>query len=125
MTTTPSNSLHMHVPTPGDHYSPATGSAVMTIIHELARNHLPSGETRIIVGHNTRHDYPTGTCVEVTYPSPLPPRHKLADALAGKIGLSRPFVGRLYRPACGAVPDGFDGPLFVHNAPGALPHFRR
>ena len=33
----------IHVPTPGDHYSPATGSAIMTIVYEMARHHAAAG----------------------------------------------------------------------------------
>ena len=57
------------VPTPGDHYSLATGSATMSVVHELVRKQLAAGgEARIIVGHNTLHDIPDGKCVEVNYP---------------------------------------------------------
>jgi hypothetical protein len=29
----------IHIPTPGDHYSPGTGSSVITVIYELTRQH--------------------------------------------------------------------------------------
>ncbi len=116
----------LHVPTPGDHYSPATGSAVMTIIHALSRRHAAAGgASRIVVGAGTRHDYPVGVCVEVAF-GPLPTRRqKLLDAAAGRIGLGRPFADRLYAPALGAIEPDFDGVVFLMNAPGAVGPFRQ
>lgn len=113
---------HIHIPTPGDHYSPATGSAIMTVIHELARRHAEhGGRTRVVVGRGTRHDYTVGDCIEVAFP-PLPlRRHKALDALAGRLGCPRPFATALYRPALDAVEPGFEGPVLLHNAPGPLP----
>ena len=53
--------LHIHIPTPGDHYSPATGSALMTIIHHVAVCYAAQGgETMLIVNRGTRHDYQPG-----------------------------------------------------------------
>src|SRR5919204_6515087 len=55
--------LYIHIPTPGDHYSAATGSATMTVIYEISREHArDGGQTRVIVGRGTRHDYPVGVC---------------------------------------------------------------
>lgn len=39
----------MHVPTPGDHYSPSTGSAIMTIVYELNRRHVKRSEEAVVV----------------------------------------------------------------------------
>gem|GEM_PF-5885783 len=36
----------MHIPMPGDHYSPVTGSSVITVIHKLTRQHLAAGGWR-------------------------------------------------------------------------------
>ena len=58
----------IHLPTPGDHYSPATGSAIMTIIHEMARHHAArGGDTTVIVGDGTRHDYTEGRSAVVKF----------------------------------------------------------
>lgn len=116
--------LHVHVPTPGDHYSPSTGSALMTIIYELARKHAGhGGHTRVIVGRGTRHDYPIGECVEVGF-RPLPGRReKAVDAALGRLGASRHIAARLYRPAVSAIESSFRGPVFLHNNPAPLPLF--
>ena len=109
-------SPHIHIPTPGDHYSPATGSAVITIIHELATQHqLRGGQTRIVAGRGTRHDHDVGKCLETAFPPPLSRQKKLADAAAGKVGLRRPFVGSLYKPARDLIPDDFTGPVNLGN----------
>lgn len=117
---------HVHLPTPGDHYSPATGSATVTVIHELARRHAARGEpTQVIVGRGTRHDYPVGEGVEVSFP-PLPTRsRKGIDVALGRLGLSRPFASRLYRPALDAVDPDFEGVAFLHNSPPAVELFAR
>ena len=50
--------MFIHIPISGDHYSPATGSAVMTAIHQFALRHAEhGGVTRLIVNQETRHDY--------------------------------------------------------------------
>lgn len=118
--------VHVHVPTPGDHYSPATGSALMTIIYELARQHAKhGGETRLVVGRGTRHDYPLGTVTEVDFPPLASRNRKLADLALGRIGLPRRFGPALYEPAREAIDPGFAGPIFVHNNPAGLPMLRR
>lgn len=58
----------LHVPTPGEHYSPATGSRPMSIIYELAREHeRRGGATSVVVAIGTRHDYPVGHVVGVPF----------------------------------------------------------
>lgn len=98
----------------------------MTIIYELARKHADrGGHTQVIVGRGTRHDYPVGECVEVGFP-PLPARSKKGiEAGLARLGLPRPYSSALYRPALAAVDPGFDGPIFLHNSPAAVPLFRR
>ena len=116
----------LHVPTPGDHYSAATGSAPMTIIYELSREHARrGGETSVIVGRGTRHDYPIGDVVEVPFGTLPDTRRKAVDAALGRLGLPRPFVAATYRAALDAVGPGFAGPLVVHNSPGAAAMFAR
>jgi glycosyltransferase involved in cell wall biosynthesis len=108
----------IHIPTPGDHYSAASGSAVMTVIYEYGRRHaLEGGVTKLIVGCGTRHDYPVGECTEVPF-SPLPDRnHKIVDALMGRIGMPRRFLERVYKPAVEVMSPTFEGAAIAHNAP--------
>ena len=111
----------IHLPTPGDHYSHATGSAIMTLVYELTRCHeRAGGDTTIIVGENTRHDYPVGKCVTVAYNSVRSKPKRAADVLIGRFGLSRPFVKSVYRPATHVIPRDFSGAIVAHNAPAPL-----
>ncbi len=98
----------------------------MTIIYELAREHEKrGGDTLIVVGRGTRHDYPVGTPVEVDFP-PLPSRsQKLVDAGLGRLGLPRRFGASLYELARHVIERDFEGPIFVHNNPAALRVLRR
>lgn len=119
----------IHIPTPGDHYSPGTGSAVMTVIYELTRQHeAAGGETTIVVGRGTFDGYPpypVGNPSEVDF-GPLPDRRrKMLDVIAGRLGLGRPNICTTYRPALKAIPADFEGYLFVHNAPGVGHLFRK
>jgi glycosyltransferase involved in cell wall biosynthesis len=116
---------HVHVPTPGDHYSPATGSATMSLIHEIAVRHAAAGgETQIIVGKNTRHDYAAGQCVEVNFHRTIDKGQKFFDALMARGGFSRRIENEIYRPALGAIEPGFDGVIFLHNCPGVVAAFK-
>ena len=120
------NNLHIHVPTPGDHYSPATGSGVMTAIYELSRAHARcGGETHIIVGKGTRHDYPVGQCFEVDfYRLPNKPQ-KLVDAGLGFLGMQRFFSSQIYSAAFAAIDRNTDAPIFLHSAQGAIRRFKQ
>lgn len=115
----------VHVPTPGDHYSPATGSAIMTIIYELSRQHEHSGgRSVVLVSEGTRHDYPVGDCVVVPFALPPTRQQKLVDAGLGLLGFPRAFAGAPYRPACNALPADFRGTIVIWNSPAAVPVFR-
>jgi len=113
--------MYVHIPTPGDHYSPVTGSATMTVIYELTKEHeRAGGETVVVVGKGTRHDYDMGECVEVGFGRLPSPRQRSVDVALGAIGLPRPFASTTYRPALEAVGHDFDGPVIVHNSPAGL-----
>ncbi|MDP9173946.1 MAG: glycosyltransferase family 4 protein [Planctomycetota bacterium] len=121
-----STALHLvHVPTPGDHFSAATGSAVMTVIYEFSRCHAAAGgETTLIVGDKTRHDYPIGKHLEFD-DKPLPDnRRKAIDAAMGRLGFQRPFIRRLYRPAMETLPTDFQGTILLHNAAAVVRLFK-
>ena len=117
----PSERVHFHIPTPGDHFSAATGSAVATVIYEIAcRHERNGGQNRLVVGRGTRHDYPVGECIEVDF-LPLPSRpRKVVDAALGRLGMPRVFGESVYAPADTAIPRDFSGLIFLHNSPVAL-----
>jgi glycosyltransferase involved in cell wall biosynthesis len=123
--TTAENGLYVHVPTPGDHYSEATGSATMTVIYELSREHQKAGgQTRIVVGRNTRHDYSVGDCTEVHFHGLPTTRERLLDAALGRLGFTRRFATATYEPALAAIEADFEGPVFLHNSLAPLRSFR-
>jgi glycosyltransferase involved in cell wall biosynthesis len=115
----------VHVPTPGDHYSAATGSAVMTVIYELSRCHAAAGgKTSVMVGRQTRHDYPIGAHLEFDA-KPLPDKkRKIVDVAMGRLGFSRPFERDLYRPSLETLPRDFAGIFLLHNAAGVVRLFK-
>jgi glycosyltransferase involved in cell wall biosynthesis len=116
-----SGSLIIHIPTPGDHYSPATGSATMTVIREMALCHAAAGgETRVIVNRGTRQDYDPTQCLQVEgreYPAKW---KRAADQVLTRLGMGRPLWAALYQPHLSAVPQDFGGPLLIHNGPAAI-----
>jgi glycosyltransferase involved in cell wall biosynthesis len=116
--------MWIHVPTPGDHYSPAYGSACITVAYEISRQRLLRGlKSLIVVGKDTRHDYQIGDCVEVNFGSNVTRQQKIIDILGGRCGLPRKHGRRLYAPALEAIPRDFDGPVFIHNDPVAVSLF--
>jgi len=114
------------VPTPGDHYSLATGSATMSVVHELVRQHIAvGGEARIMVGDNTRHDIPDGKSVEVQYPAPRSREKKIVDVGLGRVGLPRVFEGGAYRSVVKAIDPNEAPVVIVYNAPGGAAYIKR
>jgi glycosyltransferase involved in cell wall biosynthesis len=123
--------LHfVHLPTPGDHYSPATGSAIMTIINGLTRIHQSRGHpTQILVSKGTTvgyPPYPEGELCELDIPPALPSKFgKLMDAGFGRIFHRRPIASRQFSAVAPALTRDFQGTLFVYNAPAPLPALRK
>ena len=125
------NDLWFHIPTPGDHYSSVYGSAVITIVYAFSRVHAArGGQTRIVVAPDTLQDRAhgaedAGQTIEAPFGAPLSRRQKILDIGLGVLGGERIFAARHYAAALEAIPRSFDGPIFVHNNPGALPLFKR
>ncbi|MGC9261765.1 MAG: glycosyltransferase [Phycisphaerae bacterium] len=122
--------LFIHIPTAGDHYSPRTGSAAMSVIYKLSCEHAArGGETLVVVGRGTCVGYPpysVGKVVEADLPAWIPPRHKrVADALLGRLFSLRPFTGGTYSPAADAIGHDTRATVFVHTIAPAVPYLRR
>ena len=115
----------VQIPMPGDHYSFCTGSAVMTLVYEFTRKHADmGGETTVIVGRGTRHDYPVGRCVEVEFDGYPSKWQRSLDVGLGTVGFQRPFAKRFYAPAKSVIAPDFDGYIFLQNAPAAVRMFK-
>jgi glycosyltransferase involved in cell wall biosynthesis len=115
----------IHIPLPGDHYSPHSGSSYGTVIYELCRRH--SGESRVIVGRGTMQGYPpydAGHPVEVDHGKYPSHRARMCDAATGAIGVGRPLKWRGYAAAMDAIATNFDGWIFVHGEPAIVQPIR-
>lgn len=109
---------HVHVITPGDHYSPRTGSAIPTVVHGLATAAASRGRiTRVSVARGTYPDrYDSAEAVEYAE-APAGRHDRQIDAVTGRLGLGRQRTRRRY---AAAVTDQDSWPpsvVFAHNAP--------
>jgi glycosyltransferase involved in cell wall biosynthesis len=111
----------VHVITPGDHYSPRTGSAIPTVVHGLAAAGNARGlTTRVAVACGTYPDrYDSAEICE--YNEVLAGRHdRRIDAVTGRLGLGRPRTRRRYAAALVDQADWEPSVVLVHNAPQAV-----
>lgn len=119
----------IHVPTPGDHYSPQTGSAIITIINQMAKYHAQlEGESYIAVTHGTNWGYEIGKPLV----SDAAARHRTnyrryADQMLAHFGLPRRYSAIAYAPIVDKIEetltDDFDGAVLIHNSIEAIPYF--
>jgi glycosyltransferase involved in cell wall biosynthesis len=110
----------IHVITPGDHFSPLTGSAIPTVVHGLARAAQRAGEPRpfVVVDHSTWHPrYDTADLIEYAGARGPDRRARFADALRGRIGMQRSAIAAYYRPIVDAVRAQPPSIVIAHNAP--------
>lgn len=114
--------VEVHVLTPGDHFSPRTGSAVPTVVDGLCRSRR-SGEPqpRVAVANGTYPDrYPSA---EVLTYDQLPERRRdrYVDATRGRLGLSRPGLRRVWGATLVGQEQWPDSVVLAHNAPQLVP----
>lgn len=109
----------IHIPTPGDHYSPKTGSAVITVIHQMCLRHARS---RVVVHRGTMDGYDVGERLEVDYGrlGTPPAWAKAVDFAAGTFTRGRLMSAHPYAKAAIAIGPHFDGIIFIHNEPAAV-----
>lgn len=115
---------HAHLITPGDHFSPGTGSAVPTVVHGLsAATPLDEPSPAVLVARGTYPDrYPSAQVIE--YPLRSPHRHdRYVDLALGRMGLGRPGARRVLAPALTALEtpgEWEDSVVLAHNLPQAI-----
>lgn len=116
----------VHAITPGDHYSPRTGSAIPTVVHGLASASArdsanPSWTHSVLIDATTYHPrYPSAAIVEYDA-APQPARAARAvDAALGRVGIGRPAAARAWQPLAEALSTMPPAIVLAHNAP-ALP----
>jgi glycosyltransferase involved in cell wall biosynthesis len=111
----------IHVLTPGDHYSPRTGSATTTVVHGLAGAAARAGSPFrhfVALDASTMHPrYESAIAIEYTG-VPAPDRfERLADIARGRLGRPRRAAARWFRPAVDALAERPPSMVLAHNAP--------
>lgn len=114
---------HVHVITPGDHFSPSTGSAVPTVVNGLCYG-LPPGEIRpaVVVARGTYADrYPSAEAIEyVEAPrlaAPVQRVAKLIDGAGSRTIARRPMTERSWRATLAGQRAWPASIVMGHNAP--------
>ncbi|WP_353827033.1 glycosyltransferase family 4 protein [Agromyces sp. SYSU T0242] len=111
----------IHVVTPGDHFSPRTGSAIPTVIDGLATASAAEGAPYrhvVAIDRSTmRPRYSSASVVEYSG-VPRPNRNeRYVDLVRGVFGRPRAGVRRYYGPAADAVRRHESAIVVAHNAP--------
>lgn len=113
----------IHAITPGDHFSPRTGSAIPTVVHGLAgaagRDAArPRYPQLVALGADTlRPRYPSAEAIEfVDVPAPTR-NERVLDVALGRLGLPRRAAARYFRPLAAALTGEEPSIVLAHNAP--------
>lgn len=113
----------MHVLTPGDHFSPLTGSAISTVVDGLAQHTQP--RPSVLVASGTYEDrYSSADCIEYELrqtPHGASRILKAADVAMGRLTLLRPWARRIQAQALVSQDAWNPSPILAHNAPQAIP----
>lgn len=110
-----------HVITPGDHFSPRTGSAIPTVVDGLAaaavRDEAPFRHFVVLDRTTMTPRYDSAAVIE--YAGALVPtrRERAMDLARGRVGLSRTAVARYYEPVAEAIRTRAPAFVLAHNAP--------
>lgn len=118
-----------HAVTPGDHYSPRTGSAIPTVVHGLASGCAASGDAaawrHTVVLDDSTYPERYDDCAVLEYAGvPRPDARSWAvDRVRGRLGLARRAEAEYYAPLAAALREAEPGIVVAHNAltlPSAL-----
>ena len=112
----------VHLLTPGDHYSPRTGSAIPTVVDGLCRGgRAGTAVPGVLVARGTFPDrYDSAHVLEYDARAPLPAQRPL-DAGLGRLGLPRAGIRRELRAALTGLRGWPASTVLAHNAPQAVP----
>ncbi|WP_301143502.1 glycosyltransferase family 4 protein [Demequina muriae] len=119
-----------HVITPGDHFSPRTGSAIPTVVDGLARASAHDGSSpyrHVVVLDRTTYTprYDSAEALEYS-PAPAPSRaDSILDYGRAVMGRDRAALLRPYAPVMAALADAPAGIVVAHNAPFLAPALAR
>jgi len=112
-----------HVITPGDHFSPRTGSAIPTVVHGLAGGAAAAGATNrypqyvVLQADTFRPRYDSAAAVEFDGVHAPGSKERAIDAALARIGRPRRGAERYLRPAAERLRDAPPGIVLAHNAP--------
>ncbi|WP_264032506.1 glycosyltransferase family 4 protein [Cellulosimicrobium sp. SH8] len=112
----------VHAITPGDHFSPRTGSAVPTVVDGLAR-HRSQGSPRptVLVARGTYPDrYPSADVVEYAQRRSRRTDRYLDSALA-RVGAPRVAARRAFAAVVVSQDEWAPSFVLAHNAPALVP----
>lgn len=115
----------VHVITPGDHFSPRTGSAIPTVVHGLSSALNKHGiKSSVIVDETTfTPRYESCDVLEVAYDLvPMRRISKVLDVISGALCNSRDHVSKRYEPVRTKLGSFQEAVVFYHNtlAPSAV-----
>jgi len=113
----------IHALTPGDHFSPRTGSAIPTVVHGLAQHTRP--RPAVLVARGTYEErYDSAGIIEYDLSRTLHGVSLLsraADVAAGRIGLPRPRARAVFRQLLFTQHEWDPSYVLCHNAPQLVP----
>jgi glycosyltransferase involved in cell wall biosynthesis len=112
----------IQVITPGDHFSPSTGSAIPTVVHNfssVAKNRSISAA--VVIDATTRAErYTSAQVIECSYKQfHLNKLQKISDLSSGRLFINRPNLTRMYFPAIESIKTLGRADVLIHNA---VPH---
>jgi len=117
----------IHAITPGDHFSPRTGSAIPTVVHGLAGaaaqdRREPGYRHSVALGAGTWHPrYDSAAAIEFDEVAPPTRAGRLLDVARGRVGLPRTAAARYFAPQATAIRAQSPSIVLAHNAPALLP----
>ncbi|WP_152650267.1 glycosyltransferase family 4 protein [Demequina aestuarii] len=116
--------------TPGDHYSPRTGSAIPTVVDGLAsasaRDDAPAYRHVVVLDRTTyRPRYSSADVLEYSPSAPSSRADRLLDYGRAVMGRDRAALLRPYVPVLAVLRDASPGIVVAHNAPFLGPALAR
>ena len=113
----------VHVITPGDHFSPRTGSAIPTVVHGLSAaaavdRREPGFEPYVLIDEATMHPrYGSATVLEYRGGGLPGRRERIADVILGRVGRQRTGAAKGFQPLADELMRRPRGIVIAHNAP--------
>ena len=113
----------VHVITPGDHFSPRTGSAIPTVVHGLSASAAADPRERrfephVLIDESTLHPrYGSATVLEYRGAGLPGRRERILDLVLGRLGRQRTGAAKAFRPLADELMRRPRGIVIAHNAP--------